>query len=363
VQTTNATGRSLYSNIANISTSCLGTPGALTATLLEDGTVLLSWVDANTGELGFHVERSTDGTDWAEIGTTGIGVPVFIDTTAQCDASFIYRVRAGNLDGYSQYSNTASIVLLCPPTGLSITDVFETAIHLSWTPHPAADVVTEIERSPDGTTWATVNTTASGVSTFDDTGLACDSSYSYRARAARSADSALSTYSDVVNTTSLACPTTTPTPEITPEITPTVTPEVTPTIASRETVEVSEQVLFDVMQAAPGSVPGVEAIDYVLPVLVAPTQDTLGGIRVVIRMADRTIGDAFVMIRDGGGFAIIEVMNILVDGAPTPTGFAVDVNRELPILVVHSLNALLGSYTDLESISVSEQGLSITVRR
>jgi hypothetical protein len=67
----------------------------------------VAWDIVATGELGFNVERSTDGTNFVQIATVAAGVSSYTDINLSA-GTYWYRVRAFNATSYSAYSNTAS---------------------------------------------------------------------------------------------------------------------------------------------------------------------------------------------------------------------------------------------------------------
>ena len=72
------------------------------------GELTLSWNDNSNNEDGFRIERSSDGSSFAEIATVGANVATYKDKTIAEDQNYTYRVRAFNEFGNSGYSNSAS---------------------------------------------------------------------------------------------------------------------------------------------------------------------------------------------------------------------------------------------------------------
>ncbi|MBK9123996.1 MAG: carboxypeptidase regulatory-like domain-containing protein [Chloroflexi bacterium] len=106
----------------------LAAPGGLTATVITNNQIDLSWNDNSIDETAFHIERSPDGAAWAEIDTVAADVESYSDTTTFCGSTYHYRVRAFRAgDGlFSSYSAPAiattdvcpsGIELLTPPNG------------------------------------------------------------------------------------------------------------------------------------------------------------------------------------------------------------------------------------------------------
>ncbi|MDQ8201374.1 hypothetical protein [Pelagicoccus sp. SDUM812003] len=71
----------------------------------------MSWSDNSDNELGFHVERSTDGIRFVRIGITDANVNQFEDSAAAEGRNYHYRVRAFNEYGFSGYTNTVEAIV------------------------------------------------------------------------------------------------------------------------------------------------------------------------------------------------------------------------------------------------------------
>jgi hypothetical protein len=103
-------------------------PSNLVATAATRGLgVALSWQDNANNEINFHVERSTDGVNFTEIGTApgapGSGGTVLFDDNANATSTkFYYRVRAfntANNQSFSGYSNVANTTTVAAVSSLS----------------------------------------------------------------------------------------------------------------------------------------------------------------------------------------------------------------------------------------------------
>lgn len=98
-------------------------------------TMLLAWTDNSNNELGFIIERSTNGTSWNSIGSTAIDAVTFTDTNVSSNTLYYYRIFAYNTVGSSSYSNTGS--------GTSLNVGIEEAQKNSFSvyPNPASSVL------------------------------------------------------------------------------------------------------------------------------------------------------------------------------------------------------------------------------
>jgi hypothetical protein len=92
------------------------------------------------------------------------------------------------------------------PSGLTATAVSDSEIDLTWTDNSSDETAFHVERSPDGSAdWAEIATVAAGVTSFEDTGLACNTPYYFRVRAYRAGDGQYSGYSNTAGDTTGAC--------------------------------------------------------------------------------------------------------------------------------------------------------------
>src|SRR5437762_3296180 len=190
-------------------------PGTLTATAASGSQINLSWTAStdNVGVTAYPVERCQGAgcTSFAPLGTAA--VTTYSDAGLTANTSYSYRVRATDAAGNpSGYSNVASATTPAPdtqpptaPGTLTATAVSWSQINLSWTASTDNVGVTAypVERCQGAgcTSFAPVGTAAGP--TYSDTGLAANTSYSYRVRATDAAGNP-SGYSNVASATTPA---------------------------------------------------------------------------------------------------------------------------------------------------------------
>lgn len=88
-------------------------PGGLQAAAASKTQFNLTWADNSSNETGFRVERSTDGVNFAQVGTAGTGVKSYASTGLLAGKKYFFRVHAYNADGNSAYT---AVVAATTPT-------------------------------------------------------------------------------------------------------------------------------------------------------------------------------------------------------------------------------------------------------
>jgi titin len=134
-------GKTVTGGIVNAGQAVTGTAtpsppaavGNLNATAVSSTQVNLSWSDVS-GETGFYVERSTDGTTWSQIAATAAGVTSYQDSGLSASTTYSYRVRAFNGSGPGGYSAVASTTTPAAPVGTVLySDSFGgTSVNPAW---------------------------------------------------------------------------------------------------------------------------------------------------------------------------------------------------------------------------------------
>ena len=145
-------------------------PSSLGAIAAGPNSIDLTWADNADNETAYRIQRRTELTSFATIGTIGANSTSYTDTGLIADTEYFYRVFAYNGDGDSGFSNVASESTDPePPVTLSLSAAGRTAkgkqvIDLSWT--GAAGTNVDVYR--DGNKIAT---TANNGAYSDATGL------------------------------------------------------------------------------------------------------------------------------------------------------------------------------------------------
>lgn len=125
VVATNAAGASAASNIVMVTTSPPASsppspPSALTATSVAATLIDLSWSDNSNNEIGFKIERSSNGgTTFTQVNSTSADERTYRDINLNPGTTYVYRVRATNILGDSAY--TANQTATTMPAGAANT--------------------------------------------------------------------------------------------------------------------------------------------------------------------------------------------------------------------------------------------------
>lgn len=91
-------------------------PSQLTAKAVSASRIDLTWKDNDNDEIGFRIERSTDGKTWTQIAFAGANTTRFSNQNLPAGKKFYYRVRSYNAAGASAYSNVSSATTLTGST-------------------------------------------------------------------------------------------------------------------------------------------------------------------------------------------------------------------------------------------------------
>lgn len=180
----NSVGESVYSNeVYEMTLSVPDAPSDLEAVYINSSEIRLSWEDNSDDETEFRIERMISGVSWSRIATVGKDVTSYTDKKFAMDTKYVYRVRAHNDYGDSEYSSTASVLTAeAPdaPSELKATAVSPSQATLSWKDNSDDEQYFKIERKKQGGSYATVGTVYRNITSYVDTGLDKNTKYYYR---------------------------------------------------------------------------------------------------------------------------------------------------------------------------------------
>jgi hypothetical protein len=176
-------------------------PATFTATAASSHQINLSWSDVS-GETGFVIQRSPDGSTWTQIATPAAGVLSYNDSGLSASTTYYYRIAATNSGGNGPFATAQATTNAPSPPGtvatLTATAVSSSQINLSWS-DASGETGFVIQRSPDSSAWTQIATPGAGVLSYSDNGLNAATTYYYRVYATNQDGSG--GYSPVANAT------------------------------------------------------------------------------------------------------------------------------------------------------------------
>jgi Secretion system C-terminal sorting domain/Fibronectin type III domain len=166
-----------------IHTPALPVP-VITATAVSPIKVDVNWANTPNNQ-SYEVVRSTDGVLYnIVIPNTGSNVNFFVDNTVLPNTKYWYAVRAGYSNGWSKPSNVVTVTTppLPIPGNVVATSSNCTQINLNWTDTSGPLISEEnfqISRSENGGPYALIFTSPANSTSYSDTKLKPNTSYSY----------------------------------------------------------------------------------------------------------------------------------------------------------------------------------------
>lgn len=206
-------GPSAYSNTVELVIPPATPPTAPSnLTLALNGAdIVLNWQDNSTNETQFYIERCLGSgcTNFLLEGINIADISTWTQYSAVAGQSYSYRVRAYNADGYSAYSNIATIstsggaALPAAPSNLIAQAVSKSKINLSWANNANNQTGLKIERCKGSTcsNFTQIATVGAASSTYTSSGLSANTTYRFRMRAYNAAGDSL--YSNIVSSKTL----------------------------------------------------------------------------------------------------------------------------------------------------------------
>jgi fibronectin type 3 domain-containing protein len=207
VRATNSGGDSAPS--AELSgTTRLNPPSDLTVTTVSFSQLRLNWSDHSGGEKAYVIERATASGSFTQVGHTDPNVTTYLDGNLAAETTYQYRVSASDGLRNTEYAGPASgTTLVAPPAAprsLQATLQADRSVLLQWTDTSSNETAFVVERKTAGGEFVAIHTTGAGTSTYTDTGLAADTSYTYQVKATNAGGS--SNYSNPASITTLPDP-------------------------------------------------------------------------------------------------------------------------------------------------------------
>ncbi|NQT34829.1 fibronectin type III domain-containing protein, partial [bacterium] len=185
----NDEGPSDYSDDIRITISEPPAPSNLIAQPSSATEILLTWRDRSNNEDIFRIEESVDNDNTFQlIDSTDQDITTLILTGKKVTSTYYYRVQAGNVIGYSSYSDQTSITFLpSTPENLKAVvdpDLFGMEIHLTWNRTSINEDGFNIEeRIGDSGNFTLITSTGSGITSVTLNNKQVGTTYHYRVNA------------------------------------------------------------------------------------------------------------------------------------------------------------------------------------
>ncbi len=198
IHATNSIGNAEWSNEPVVTTTDTAVPDAITdleATATSTTSIILTWsTPDDNGETitSYTLQRRIGTGSWAALSTgPSAAATTFTDIGLTANTAYTYRIQAWNREGAGAWSNLAAATTLTDPpdaiTDLAATAASATSIRLTWT--APADNGAEIDnytlerKTGTGNFVALSGGPGAAATTFTDTGLTPETTYTYRMRA------------------------------------------------------------------------------------------------------------------------------------------------------------------------------------
>lgn len=159
-------------------------PSNLAAKVLSTSSIQLTWTDQSTNETGFRIEASTDGVNFAQVGSVVRNVSTWTATGLTGQTTYYFQVRAFSDAGDSGPSVVQSRTAVPPsPTNLSAAAISSTQIDLTWQDNAINENGFRILRSTDGVLFTQIAHINKNLTTYQSKGLSPGTLYYFRIRA------------------------------------------------------------------------------------------------------------------------------------------------------------------------------------
>ncbi len=167
-----ANNESDYSNESNSIKMIIPAPTTLTATQIDDQSLLLFWTKNCDFESGYRIERN-DGGSFIQIEEVNADVTTYTDLGLTYGQSYSYRVKAFTTNNESCYSNLSNSVemIILSPTNLTATIINDETAQLTWEDNCTFETGYTVERKEESGTFTEIADLSANTENYTDEGL------------------------------------------------------------------------------------------------------------------------------------------------------------------------------------------------
>lgn len=156
-------------------------PTDLVVSASSSNQLALKWTDNSANEDGFAILRSTDGTDFVQVGTAAADATSYVDAGLADGVTYWYQVRSFNVLGPSTDADVSAATPLAGAGALSARAVLSTQINLAWTDLSTSETGYQVLRSDDGGgTFTLLAALPANSSSYSDANLLPSTTYIYQ---------------------------------------------------------------------------------------------------------------------------------------------------------------------------------------
>jgi kumamolisin len=159
-------------------------PVSLTATAVSSAQINLAWVAGDNTQTSFVVQRKTGAGAFAQVASVSATTLSYQDTGLQPSTTYTYEIIAVNASGQSSPSNQASATTQAQaapaaPVNLTAFGVSSSQVNLAWVAGDNTQTAFVIQRKTGANPFAQIAIVGANVLTYQDTGLAASTTYTY----------------------------------------------------------------------------------------------------------------------------------------------------------------------------------------
>ncbi|MBL7149026.1 MAG: fibronectin type III domain-containing protein, partial [Candidatus Cloacimonetes bacterium] len=153
-------------------------PSYLSAQVLDDQSIKLSWLDNCTFDKGFKLERKENGGEFHSIVSLDAETTSYLDENLHFGTNYIYRVFAVTKLNNSDYSNIVEVKTFFPePTYLSSEVIDDQTISLYWEDNCSFEAGFRLERKMDSKEFSEIAVFSENTTSFKDKDLSFGKTY------------------------------------------------------------------------------------------------------------------------------------------------------------------------------------------